>query len=391
VPHRPSVSYEQASATLARRLRGRFRDIEAAILTRIREGAPIGPDSEPEYINGLRLAIRSAIEYSLDSIETGESAAPPIPLALLGQARLAARHDVTLGTVLCRYTLGAHHISDLIVAESMQDPHLLREHLQQLLREQALVLERVVLELGHEYGRESHDRPASHDARLVELVKRRLAGEPIDTSALNYELDRHHLGVVSQGGDSEELLRELAKTVDGRLLRIRPGGDAIWAWIGTRHPIDPDQLRTQALAQQLPEVRLGLGESGTGAVGWGQTHQQALEAFPYAVGTGSPAVRYADVALQAAIEHHNLAAISLYQLYVAPLERQADGDVLLCTLRAYFAAGRNAAAAEGALNVSRQTVSKRLRSIEALLGKPLGTCSPDFEMALRLHDFRDQP
>lgn len=387
VPQRSSASCEQARCTLARRLRARFSEIEVAVFTRIQEAIPVPANAEPEYKRGFREAGHEAIRFMVDSIETGEAKAPSIPLALLAQARLAARHDVSLGTVLRRYGIGAHQINDQIVTEATRDPRLLGDHLQQILREQALILGRVLLELEHEYGREEPHRLDSHSERLADLVKRRLAGELVDTSILDYPFDRHHLGVVTTSGDSETRLRDLAKSVDGRLLLVRPDSDRVWAWIGTRHRVHADQL---CAGERLPaDVRLSLGESGSGPLGWGQTHRQAQEAFQYALSEGS-SVRYADIALRAAIEQNDLAAHSLRQIYVVPLETHAGGDVLIETLRAYFAADRKTASAQATLKVSRQTIWKRLHAAETILRKPLTACCPDLEIALRLHDLRDR-
>ncbi len=56
------------------------------------------------------------------------------------------------------------------------------------------------------------------------------------------------------------------------------------------------------------------------------------------------------------------------------------------TLRAYFAAERNASSTAAALGVSRQTVINRLRVVEERLGRSLGSCAVEVEAALRLED-----
>jgi len=387
VSHRSSHSYEQACADLAHALRERINEIEAEVHARIQERAP-AEQTDPEYVHGLNAAVREAIAYTLTTVETGEKEAPPLPATLLVQARLAARHGVAVATVMRRYTLGAHQIRDLLLTEALRSPLVLDEHLQRLLREQDLVLERVLLDLEREHARQLQDRPVSLDARLVVLVRRLLAGQPASTADLDYDFDRHHVGLVAQGDEAVPVLRELAKAVDGRLLLVKPDADSIWAWIGSRNQLCPDQLPTRRLDNQSPRVRLGIGESGAGRLGWSQTHRQALEAFPFALHEESPVVRYARIALQAATERDALAALALRQIYVAPLRARTDDDSLLETLRAYFLAGRNAAATGAALGVSRQTVSKRLRLIETVLRRPLTACAADLEIALRLEDRR---
>ena len=98
-------------------------------------------------------------------------------------------------------------------------------------------------------------------------------------------------------------------------------------------------------------------------------------------------VRYADVALLASILQDDLLAISLRQLYLAPLSEERDGgSALRQTLRAYFAAERNVSSAAGALSVSRQTVVNRLHVIEERFERSLNSCAAEVEAALRLED-----
>jgi DNA-binding PucR family transcriptional regulator len=61
------------------------------------------------------------------------------------------------------------------------------------------------------------------------------------------------------------------------------------------------------------------------------------------------------------------------------------------TLRAYFAAGRNISSAAAALSVHRDTVSNRLRAIEAKIGRPPDACAADLELALRLEEMSERP
>jgi DNA-binding PucR family transcriptional regulator len=101
----------------------------------------------------------------------------------------------------------------------------------------------------------------------------------------------------------------------------------------------------------------------------------------------NPVVRYADVALIASALQDDLLTESLHQQYLAPLEHERDGgEVLRQTLRAYFDADRNISAAAGALGANRNTVSNRLRSVEARIGRPLNACATELESALRLSE-----
>jgi hypothetical protein len=92
-------------------------ELEAAILTRIyNDGNPIEA-ADPEYAEGLRAAVPIALEYCLTCIERGEASPPPIPTALLSQARIAARNGIALDTVLCRYFAGYTLLGDFAIEE----------------------------------------------------------------------------------------------------------------------------------------------------------------------------------------------------------------------------------------------------------------------------------
>jgi DNA-binding PucR family transcriptional regulator len=83
---------------------------------------------------------------------------------------------------------------------------------------------------------------------------------------------------------------------------------------------------------------------------------------------------------------------SLREMYLAPLGEKGHRDVPLReTLRAYFAAGRNASSACSALGVSRQTVANRLLTVEERLQHPLAKCADALQVALSLEELGHFP
>jgi DNA-binding Lrp family transcriptional regulator len=373
----------QARAVLFTRLRARSTEIERAVLTRVRAIADPDETDEPEYLDGFRAAVPAAIGYGLAAIESGEKQAPPVPAVLLTQARVAARHSVSLDTMMRRYVAGREELDRFLVEEVEQVGPPRGVKLTSLLGSQSVVFGRLLAELGAEYKRESVRRGDSPQARLAERVRRLLAGEPLDTSDLDYNFGAHHLGLVAEGDQAQAAIRALAKTLDARLLLVRPGGESIWAWLGTRQLVDRDQLNL-AIASSWPEgAPAAFGEAGAALAGWRLTHKQARDVFPIALRDRSRVTRYAEVGVATAMRGNYVLSDSLRQLYIAPLE---DAPLLLETLQAYFAAGRNGNAAAAALDVSRQTVSNRLQSVEERVGRPLLACATDLELAVRLEN-----
>lgn len=292
-----SDSAGDARASLFAHLQAKSPEIEAGVLNRINAIGGASEVDDPDYVHGLRAAVPAAIELGLLIIRTGDHT-PPIPTPLLTQARLAARHSVSLDTVMRRYFAGHDELSAFLV-EGIEETGSQVAWLASLLGALGAGFDRLLAQVSEEYALEALRRPNSTHGRLAERIKSLLAGERLDTSDLDYDFRAHHLGLVTEGDEAASAIRSLAKTLNGRHLIVHPAADTVWAWIGFREPID------------------------RGAI-----------------------------------------------------DRE--------TLSAYFAAGRNGRATAGALGVSRQTVSHRLKSIEEKIGRPLFECATNLELALNM-------
>ncbi len=374
---------------LARRLRGRRAEIEAATLLRIHTVTALPRGGGPEYAEGLRSAVATGLEFGLAAIEHGEEAAPALPEPLLAQARLAARSGVGLDTVLRRYLAGHTLLDDFLIEETERAERLDRAALKRLLRSQAAILDRLLAAVSAAYAEETERRPESAERRKAARIERLLGGELLDTAELDCDIEGWHLGAIAVGPRAGEALRELAGSLDRRLLAVEreEDKDEVWAWLGGQQPLDAERLAL-ALSSQWPRrVTLALGEPDSGLAGWRLSHRQARAALSVAARVEEPIVRYADVALLASVMQDELAVASLHQLYLAPLEDGRDrGAVLRGTLRAYFASDRNVTSAAAALSSSRNTVAGRLAAVERKLGRPLSSCAADLEVALRLEE-----
>ncbi len=390
---RRGASYEQARAELTERLRDRRDEIEQAVLTRTfavtDTGQPVDLDSlDPEYLEGLRTAIGAALDYGLEVVERGEERAPSPPPVLLAQARLAARYGIGLDTVLRRYSAGYVLLSDYLVEEAERQG-MRGAYLKRVLRARS-ALDRLLAAVSEEYSREVQERPGSNEERRTERVERLLAGELLDTSELAYELECTHLAVIACGEDVEEALRDLASTFGSRLLTVRRPEGNLWAWLGSREPLEMCALHRYAKESWPKGVKVAIGEQGLGLAGWRLSHRQAKAALPVAMRSPEPFVRYVDVALLAAVSQDQLLASTLRRLYLEPLRTERDGgEVAIETLRAYFDAGRNVSSAAAALGVKRHTITNRLRTIEERLGRRLSECAVEIEVALSLEQLTD--
>src|SRR6186997_951209 len=372
---------EEALALLAARL----RELQGAIATRVYAISDPRTVADPAYLEGLNDAVAAAVEYRLAVLEAGERNAPPLPTVLLAQARLDARDGVPLDTVLRRYFAGNALFGDFLVEEA-ERAEVPSSALRQLLAAQATVADRLIAAVSSEHAREAKSRPTSPAERRRECVKSLLAGELVDHSDLGYDLDALHLALMAKGQGAEEAMRELAGRLDRRLLAVNREEELVWAcWLGGQRPLAAEEA-IAAVAELAPSgLFVTVGEPGEGLAGWRFSHRQAKAALPIAQRSGRPILRYADVAVLAAIDRDDLVAASLRQLYLEPLEAMRDGGKLAReTLRAYFEAERNVSSTAAALGVDRRTVRNRLGAIEEQLGRPLRGPLADLEIALRL-------
>lgn len=372
-----------ARRALVVRLEARRAEIEEATLTRVRAVSGPAAAVAPEYAQGLHTAVSAAVDLGLATVAGGDGAAPKIPTPLLAQARLAARHRVGLGTVLRRYSVGYSLLGQL-VAEEAEREGLGSGGISRLLEVEAMIFDQVVEAVTEEYERE-RVRPASVDGRRLELVKGLLGGAFVDTAALAYDFDRHHVAVLARGVDALRAVEDLARVLGCRQLTVSPGEGTTWAWLGRGDPPPLDRLSACPPALGC-RACVAIGEAGEGMTGWRQSYRQASAAFAIAARRPGVLVRYRDVALITSIAQDDLLARSLRELYLLPLNAGRDGDALIETLRAYFVAGRNSASAAAALEVSRQTVHYRLRTVEERVGQPLAACAAEVEAALGLHE-----
>jgi PucR C-terminal helix-turn-helix domain len=367
-------------------LQSRRPEIEGIALARTYDVSDPARVKDPEYVAGLRAAVSAALDYGFAGIKLGEERAGPPPVALLVQARHAARSGVDLDTVLRRYIAGYALLGDFIM-QAIEDGALSLQtvDLRRIWRTQATLLDRLVAAVTAEYRLESEGRLRNAESRRVERVKRLLAGQFLEPGELNYEFDAWHIGAIATGSRAGTVLRDLAARLDRRLLLVHPSDGTLWAWFGGHSKVTTKDFSSLAPTPWPSDLSLALGEPERGMAGWRLTHRQARAAAPIASRQLPRLVCYADVPLLASALQDEVLASSLQRLYLDPLTYERDGGAALRkTLRAYFLTGRHISSAAAALGVSRQTVAARLRTIEDRLGRALDDCASEMDTALRL-------
>jgi hypothetical protein len=372
-------------AELVERLRARSAEIEEAIFNRVRALSSPAEIEDAEYRAGLRATVAESFDYALTSIELGEESTGAIPPAAAAQARRAARSGVGLDTVLRRYAAGDRLVSEIIMDEAGRFPN---EALRQVLRTQSPHVDRLMSSVAAEYMAEIELMRRTPAQRVGERVTRLLAGDaPFDAEGLDYAFEAWHLGLVITGARAEVAARTLDAGVSRQPLVVKRGDDSAWVWLGGREPLEVSEVQRYLMAGVLGDVRLAVGEPRWGVDGWRLTHQEAQAAQQVMVHRSEPLIEASSVILLAAVLRDEPLAKSLRETYLTPLDQPSDsGLVLRETLRAYFAAGFNAATAAAALEIDRHTVQRHLRKVEEALGRLLPSCHAELEVALRLEE-----
>ncbi len=378
------VTSGRTQGELVERLRARRQEVEAAVRTRVFAVADAEQAPDPVYAEGLRAAVSAALDYGLAAIEISEDRPPELPLALLGQARLAARNGVGIDTVLRRYFAGYTLLGEFIAQEAAE-LDLGGVALRRLVHTQAAALDRLLAAVSEEYEREMRPSPASTEGRRLRLVQRLLAREPVDAAELRYPFDAEHVGLVVAEPGAEAIVAELASRSGCAALFVRPAPGAVWAWLGGRRTPDSDELLKFVANSESEWTAIGIGESAGGLPGWRLTHRQAATASPIALRSEHAAIRYADIALLASAQNDDLLVAWLRSSYLDPLDRARHGGaVARATLRAYLQAGHNVSSAAAILGASRTTVGSRLRAIEEAIGRTVPSCAAELQVALDL-------
>jgi len=384
-------SFDEVCSALGDRLRTRFREMEASLATLVEgpsDHREAGHPLYPDYLESLHENRKAVLEYAVEVIERGESRAPDVPPAVLTAARLAARSGVPLDRVLRRYSAGNAFFADILIEEA-EKAEISGADLRRLLHRGATLFDHLLEAVSEEHARETLSRPAGTTRQRRDQIKELLAGRaPSGEMDLDYDLGAHHIALMAKGEGVRDLMRELAKRLDRRLLAERLEEEPVWTcWLGGRDRLGTEDALNGLRSLSPNAITVTLGEPGEGIAGWRLSHRQAKAALPIAERRGQAVLRYADVAVLASILRDELGGTSLRQIYIEPLERARDGGKTgLETLRAYFASERNISSTAAALGVDRRTVRNRLRAIEALFERPLAHIATDLETALRLVD-----
>jgi PucR C-terminal helix-turn-helix domain/GGDEF-like domain len=345
---------------------------------------PVG-ESDPLYVAALRAALSATLHHLLESIERAPDFTAPIPSAAANQTRWAMREGVRLDTVLRGYTSGNKVLEEFLFEEAEDIPSRM---LSQILHDLGPVVDRLLESVAAEYRDEGeHAGRSSSQRRADQILTLLHSHETVGLPDLAYDFDLWHVGLICTGRGADMATRAVAERFGCSLLQVARDEQTEWAWLGARSAPDVGKVVAYLRDRTADGVSSAIGEPRQGVGGWRQSFREARAALQVMVYRPQKVARCRDVILESAVLRADSLSSALIETYLAPLDGRGDaGEILRKTLRAYLGAGRNAATAAVALGVARNTVERRLRTVEQKLDQPLDTCSAQLQIALRVEE-----
>ena len=310
-----------------------------------------------------------------------------VPPEALDLARTFVRRGIALDTLAHAYRRGqnaawqAWMASVLRLAEPQDLPQVLTRSAELVFAFTDEVLAQLIAQI----ERERDALRSGAAARREQTVHLLLDGAPVDVQAaslqLAYNLDRQHTAFViwsdradAPQGSAERLASALAHTADTRrALTISPSATSLWGWIGSDRPLDPTTLAT-ATDTAPPGLRVAIGPTRPGVIGFRQSHDDALATQRLVLGRAGPErlIAYRDVEVITLLGHDEQRLRQFLAETLGPLaSHDAATSRVRDTLHVFLQEGENAARAAARLNTHRNTVLHRIARAEELLGHPI--------------------
>lgn len=380
-------------------------DLGAAILDRLRETLPeFFADEDVAYdmaaaVDGNVARLHHLLAHSPSGVA---SEALPIEAADLLQSTI--QHGIPLISLL-----DAYRSAQAIAADWWQDkldhtaaPQVVALATKKLNQLIVSYTDAAASEIRASYGieRQSHDN--SIEGRRAHIIRKLLAGEPLDHGAaariLDHPLFGHHIGVVAwrtDDHDPDDLLDRAIAGLAGSLDDVRTlkysARHRVYAWLSTTGRLNSGPLHHVRVP---PGVRAAASGVHNGVDGFVQAHLDAVQTAgivrEHASPTADAIAVYEDVELVALLSRDPDARDRLVRRVLGPLaENSRDARRARETLQAYMDSGSSPSRAAQRLGVHRNTVTNRLASIGILIGVDFASAvdTPtrlEIELALRV-------
>lgn len=346
---------------------------------------------------------RANIARLLTTFVRRENGAVPIdvPPEALDLARTVARRGIDFDVIFHAYRRGhnvawRHYMANAtrLVPSGPALVQLLEVSSQRMFAYVDDALSRVIAAAQHE----REEVLGGALARSAETVRLILDGAPIDSGRaserLDYPLSRHHTALVLWVQPSDEVQGALesaavvlARAVGAhRPLTLSVGPSTLWAWLGTDTNPGLDALRA-AIGRAQPNVRVAVGPTRPGIVGFRRSHEAALAVQNLLAGHpgGARLAFHRDLEVTTLATQNHTRAAEFVATTLGPLAADTPAATRLReTLRVFLDEAENAPRAAVRLHTHRNTVLQRVARATALLGHRPGEHRLATELALEL-------
>jgi len=311
-----------------------------------------------------------------------------VPPAAAMYARRFAQHDLALEALLRAYRLGEHSFLQWVIQDLRRQETLSADDVLAVTSHIALLvnryIDRIIEGLIEIYQTEQKRWRERSDAARAAQVRVVLATDrltvPVAEQMLDRTLREWHIAAVAwvnadHAAAQLQVVGRLLTEASGRTpMTVYADTSTIWAWMSRpeRFSLDLDRLATRLTEHR--ELRVALGEPGTGLAGFRTSHEEALRARQVAEIDAQPAQQlypHAQVALAGLLVDRRDAVRQWVQRTLGELARDDEAMARLRhTLQVLLEANGSYTEAAARMHVHKNTVLYRVRKAEELLGRP---------------------
>lgn len=383
----PRLQLTAEVASLSDELESRLETMAIDLCERLREAMPsslASTDLAAQITDLLRNSLRSEI----DSFRNGmlPERCPEVDLLAVREVAKSGELKWLLsGSRLCQQVLWEAWFEAVegSITDSRARIELLRHGSDYFFRYAQLLGDHVTAV----YQRELERSTGDGERRRLRAVQALLDDHQPSDSGLDFDLERHHLGLVAWGEDPVSAARGIAKLLGRPLMVVSPLelGRSCWGWLSGTRPLDPLEERRLKLFEPHA-ARIAFGNELFGLRGFRATHRQAARVRCCATDGGAAILHYQDFVVEALASENDEDARAFVERELRGIDDDSEASRRLRqTLQAYFDSEYNAACAAATLGVHQQTVANRLRAAEERLGHDsIGARHLELELALRL-------
>lgn len=385
------MALEDNLRNLADAIRERLPAVADAIQHRLREEVPeYYAHDDPRIAASETETIVSSLRSILDGLTENREPPDHASEVTLREARLAAQANLDLHALLHTSRVAQAYLWDVFLEVANARIPDDEERLAVLRRVSKFHFDwndKVAASVIDAYQKEYNAfYLQGRDRKRRAMVRDILAGLPVETASLGYQLRGRHLALIAWGSSPEAAVKRIATAFGWQVLTVVGSDDTVLGWIGRpgTKPTGDEDLSNVDLG---PDTYVACGQYANDVEGFRLSHRQARQAHRVARVCSQQVTWYHDVALEALVLRDLTAARDFVFQELGPLHATGErARVLRTTLRAYFASGQNAASTATVIGVHERTVAYRLRSIEKWLGVSVSARRDELSVALRLFE-----